>query len=58
MFFTTHPHVSKPLRPSEHSLTYFRFRPKDFCPSLKWYTILVQKGNKDIIKVVHVTSVG
>jgi len=22
------------------------------------YTVLVQKGNKDIIKVVHVTSVG
>jgi len=23
-----------------------------------WYTVLVQKGNKDIIKVVHVTSMG
>jgi len=30
-------------------------------PPLKMYvrhTVLVQKGNKDIIKVVHVTSVG
>jgi len=27
-------------------------------PPLKMYTVLVQKGNKDIIKVVHVTSEG
>jgi len=23
-----------------------------------WYTVLIQKGNQDIIKVLHVTSVG
>jgi len=43
----------------KHSLRYFRFSPS--VPPLKMcvrYTALVHKGNKDIIKVVHVTSVG
>jgi len=60
----THPHIIP--RPSdrrsspEHSLRYFRFSQRAFYPFKMYvrYTVLVQKGNKDIIQVVHVTSVG
>jgi len=34
---------------------------KSFILKVYWkcmYTVLIQKGNQDIIKVVHVTSVG
>jgi len=58
MSLMTHP----PVRPP------FIFRKQLFylvlelsVPPLKMYeryTVLVQKGNKDIIKVVHVTPVG
>jgi len=64
MSLMTLPHVvpspSDLRSSSEHSLRYFRFSPRAFCPlEMCAYTVLVvQKGNKDIIKVVHVTSVG
>jgi len=42
------------------TLTLVSFKAR-FYPSIEnvcvQYTVLVQKGNKDIIKIVHVTSV-
>ncbi len=54
---------SKPvtrLSSSEHKLRYFGWNPRAFWPCIdskatKRFT--VQKGSKDIVKIVHVTSV-
>ncbi len=45
---------------SEHKLRYFWWNPRAFWPSIdsKDPTMIkVQKGSKDIVKIVHVTSV-
>jgi len=65
MSLMTYPHVVSSTydchSSPEHSLRYFRLVQEFSVPPLKMYvqyTVLVQKGNKEITKVVHVTPVG
>ncbi len=60
----THPHVvpnpEDLLSSSEHKLRYFLWNPRAFWPCIDskgTTTFTTQKGNKDIVKVVHVKSV-
>ncbi len=54
---------SKPIRPSsslEHKLRYFWWNPRAFWPCIDsnaTKTFKVQRGSKDIVKIVHVTTV-
>ncbi len=59
MSLITRPHV-KPVKHSEHKLRYFWRNPRAFLPcidSSSTTTFNAQKGSKDIVKIVHVTSV-
>ncbi len=60
----THPHVVPNLQDlhssSEHKLRYFWWNPRAFWPCIDsntTTTFKAQKGSKDIIKIIHVTSV-
>ncbi len=56
MSLITHPHVVSNTLDLEHKLRYL-MKLRAFWPSNVTDMIKTQKGSKDIIKIVHVTSV-